>query len=165
MSVLSPVFTAEPRALAQVLEETELHPSYDGQRDQLVALVKAVLPDVVETPARMKRLNNAVGERLLGGPRTWRDVEEARTEFEEIFTTHAANVTRVLEAAALLAFAEEDLARLRTAQEAMERLRSQIFGRWQSYTPADHADALAEVQQGKVRDLDEVIRELQGPAD
>lgn len=157
---LSPVFMAEPKALAEVLDTEPGEPN----RARVVAVLKAVLPDVEQTPARMKRLNNALGEWLLKGPRSWQEVEESRQELVEIMDAQTANVSRILAAAAGYEFPSEELDRLRRALDEMRQLRTQIFENWQSFTSADSQAALEEIRQGKICDLDEVLRELQGRA-
>jgi hypothetical protein len=161
--LLSPVFRAQPEALAEALESLPL--DKDGpDRDRVVALLKAILPEVEQTPIRMKRLNNALVEWVLKGPRPWREIEDSRQEFLEIFESQSANVARILAAAAPLGFSSEELAGLNRAVEELHRLREQIFSTWQAFTPDDWQAAREEIRQGKVHDLDEVIRELQGRA-
>jgi hypothetical protein len=160
--MLTPVFTAEARALAAVLERDDAALAEGAQRTQRVTLMKMALADVLESAARMRRVNNVLGEWLLGGPRPWQEAEEARQPFLEIFDAHVALVAIVLKAAEELGFPAEDLERLRHAQEQLRQLHSHIFERWKPFTRADHDAALEAIQQGKVHDLDEVIRELQG---
>jgi hypothetical protein len=162
MPLLSPVFTAESRALADMLAEENNRPGDEvAMSEQVVAVLKTVLPDVEETPARMKRLNDALGKWLLSGSRSWREVEDLLQEFHNIFDTNARNVDRILDAATQHGFPPDELAGLQRARAEMRELRGLIFERWQSFTKADYEESLREIERGEVHDLDEVIRELQ----
>jgi hypothetical protein len=156
-TVLLPLFAAEARVLTDALRTSE--------RAEMATLLKVVVPDVYETPARMKRLNNALGEWLMAAPRSWRDMEEARQGFAEVFDAHAANVARVHDEAHDGKVSAEELARLERTRQEMERLRSLIFDRWQPFTREKLEQALSEIREGKFTDIDEVIRELQARGD
>jgi hypothetical protein len=135
-ALLSPVFKAQPEAQAEALE-TLASDKDAGRRDQVVALLTAILPEVEETPIRMKRLNNALVEWILRGPRPWREVEESRQEFVEIFDSQSANVARILTVATQLGFPAEEPGRLSDALAELRRLREHVFANWQAFTPVD----------------------------
>jgi hypothetical protein len=162
MPLLSPVFTAEPRALADMLAEENRSPGgANAMSEQVITVLKTVIPDVEETPARMKRLNDALGKWLLKGTHSWYELEDIRKEFQDIFETNARNVDRVLIAATQHGFPPDELAGLQHAQAEMQDLRGSIFSRWQAFTQTDYEASLGEIERGEVHDLDEVIRELQ----
>jgi hypothetical protein len=158
----APVFTAEARALIGFLEK-EIGRSQNGRDvSQLKAVLKTVLPDILETPARMKRLNNELVEWLMSRPRTAQEVEEAREELSEILQTQADILGRILDIATRVGFPSSTLTLVKTAIEQTYEVRGIVFQHWQPFTKADYEAALEEIEHGQSSDLDEVIRELQG---
>jgi hypothetical protein len=123
-----------------------------------------MLPNLLDTPARMKRLNDELVEWLMSGPRASREVEEAREQFSEVLLTQVDIMGRILEAATKAGLPPDVLGRLRTAIEQTHELRAVVFQHWQPFTKSDYETALAEIEHGEGSDLDEVIRELQGRA-
>jgi hypothetical protein len=156
------VFTAEARALMTILNKEVPSDQNGGDFSDLKAVIKTLLPDIVETPARMKRLNDALVDWLMAGPRNGRAVEAARAEFSEILETHMDVMSRICAVATSMGFPNPTLNHLKTAMEEVDRIRDAVFKHWQPFTKADYEAALEEMHQGQGLDLDEVIRELQG---
>ena len=164
--ILSPVFTAQSEALVTALDH---EPSAEGApgpaRDRMAMLLRAVLPDVVDSPAKVKRLVGELGQWLVAAPRSWREVEEARRELDAIISSQVRSVARVLTAATSFNFDSKELAAIRAALDELTRIRAEVFAHWRPFGREDYDAAMEEIRAGKVHDLDEVIRELQGRAD
>src|SRR5437764_14743968 len=95
-ALFAPVFTAQPQALTAALDRAAIRPDMaEPNKGRVVALVRSVLPDVLETPTRVKRLNNAVVDWLSTSPPTWSELEATRQEFNDLITDFYAKLTRV----------------------------------------------------------------------
>jgi hypothetical protein len=163
-ALFAPVFTAEARALLSVLDAERSNGQDRDNSSRLKAMMKALLPGILETPARMKRLNNALVDWLMAEPRTGREVDATRAEFAEVLETQAGIMSRVRDVAISMELPTATLDHLSSAMDEVERIRTAAFQHWEPFTKDDYEAAMSELRQGEAVDLDEVILELQGGA-
>lgn len=165
MASLLSAMRAEPLAIQEaLLSDAELGSAAEPVRSKAALLINAILPDVLGTPDRLRRLYAAVGEWLFASPRSLRDVDEARSEFAGMVDEYAAAVARLASSARQLGLPADSIDRLQGTLDHILRLREEYFRGWKPFTDDEARAAVRAIEEGRVHDIDEVIRELQGPA-